>query len=91
MLGRLQDTMAFASEELEQLANGVRPGLSKAAADNIALRLRNLARNLTFRIGNDENDPVPAGLPRQDSPQYFVWISVLDLSSLCRPAGRRCS
>jgi hypothetical protein len=30
MLGRLKDAMDFASEELEQLANGVSPGLSGA-------------------------------------------------------------
>ena len=63
MLGRIQDTMAFASEELEQVANGVRPGLSEAAAENIALRLRNLARNVTFRVANDVSDPAPKGLP----------------------------
>lgn len=62
MLGRLQNVMAFAAEELEQIANGVIPGLSDKAADNISSRLRNLAR-LMFRIGNDENDPVPADLP----------------------------
>ena len=62
MLGRLQNVMAFAAEELEQLANGAKPGLSDRAADNVSSRLRNLAR-LMFRIGNDENDPVPVGLP----------------------------
>jgi hypothetical protein len=62
MLGRLQDVMAFAAEELEQLANGVRPGLSDIAADNVNSRLRNLAR-VMFRIGNDENNPVPTDLP----------------------------
>ena len=62
MLGRLQNVMAFAAEELEQLANGVRPGLSDRAADNVTSRLRNLAR-VMFRVGNDENDPVPEGLP----------------------------
>ena len=63
MLGRLQNVMAFAAEELEQLATGVRPGLSDAAAANISSRLRNLARTVMFRVGNDENDPVPADLP----------------------------
>lgn len=62
MLGRLQNVMAFAAEELEQLANGVRPGLSDRAADNVTSRLRKLAR-VMFRVGNDENDPVPEGLP----------------------------
>ena len=54
MLGRLQNVMAFAAEELEQLANG--------APDNISSRLRDLAR-VMFRIGNDANDPVPVDLP----------------------------
>jgi hypothetical protein len=62
MLGRLQNVMAFAAEELEQLAGGARPGLSDKAAENLSSRLRDLAR-LMFRIGNDENDPVPADLP----------------------------
>ena len=63
MLGRLKDVMDFASEELEQLANGVRPGMSDVAVENITTRLRKLALNVTFKVGNDENDPVPAGLP----------------------------
>ncbi|HSE16585.1 MAG TPA: hypothetical protein VLB46_06005 [Pyrinomonadaceae bacterium] len=62
MLGRLQNVMAFAAEELEQLANGVTPGLSNRAAENVTSRLRSLAR-VMFRIGNDENDPVPTDLP----------------------------
>jgi hypothetical protein len=63
MLGRLQDVMAFAAEELEQLANGVKPGLSNAAAENVCSRLRSLARGVMFRIGNDEDNPVPTDLP----------------------------
>jgi len=62
MLGRLQNVMGFAAEELEQLANGMKPGLSTAAADNVTSRLRDLAR-VMFRIGNNEDDPVPADLP----------------------------
>ena len=67
MLGRLQNVMAFAAEELEQLANGVRPGLSDNAADDVTTRLRNLAK-VMFRIGNDENDPVPGDLPSIADP-----------------------
>ena len=63
MLGRLQDVMAFVAEELEQVANGVRAGLSATAADNVTSRLRKLVRTVIFRVGNEENDPVPADLP----------------------------
>ena len=59
MLGRLQNVMAFAAEELEELAD--------LSADNVSTRLRNLAR-VMFRIGNDENDPVPADLPSIADP-----------------------
>ena len=68
MLGRLQNVMAFAAEELEQLANGVGPGLSDQAADNVTFRLRKLARDVMFRIGNDPNDPVPRDLPSIADP-----------------------
>ena len=63
MVGRLQGVMAFAAEELEQLANGLKPGLSDAAASDITSRLRSLARKVMFRIGSNEDDPVPADLP----------------------------
>jgi hypothetical protein len=62
MLDRLQNVMGFAAEELEQLASGVKPGLSTAAANNVTSRLRDLAR-VMFRIGNNEDDPDPADLP----------------------------
>jgi hypothetical protein len=58
MLGRLQNTMAWVSEEVEDLASGVDQGL-KENADEIATRLRDLAHCVSFRVGNDDNDPVP--------------------------------
>jgi hypothetical protein len=63
MLGRLQDVMQYAAEELEQVANGVTPGLSQACADEITTRLRSLVRNVFFRIANNEIDPLPEDLP----------------------------
>lgn len=68
MLGRLQNVMAFAAEELEQLANAVRPGISDQSADIVASRLRKLARDVMFRVGNDPNDPVPTDLPSIADP-----------------------
>jgi hypothetical protein len=56
MLGRLQNTMAWVSEEVENLAPGT-------GSDEIATRLRDLLHCVFFRIGNDENDPVPKDLP----------------------------
>jgi len=56
LLGRLQNTMAWVSEEVENLATGV-------DSDEIATRLRDLAHCVFFRIANDENDPVPKDLP----------------------------
>jgi hypothetical protein len=60
MLGRLQNTMAWVSEEVEDLATGVD---LKENADEIATRLRDLLHCVFFRIANDENDPVPKDLP----------------------------
>jgi hypothetical protein len=57
MLGRLQNTMAWVSEEVENLASGL------GNADEIATRLRDLLHCVFFRIANDENDPVPKDLP----------------------------
>jgi hypothetical protein len=62
MLGRLLNTMAWVSEELESLATGVDQGPNENA-DEIATRLRDLAHCVSFRVGNDENDPVPKDLP----------------------------
>jgi len=56
MLGRLQNTMAWVSEEVEDLVTGVE-------SDEIATRLRDLLHCVFFRIANDENDPVPKDLP----------------------------
>lgn len=63
MLGRLKNVMDFASEEIETLRTGIGAGLSAAAAEDINRRLLRLLTDVTFRVGNDENDPVPAGLP----------------------------
>ena len=68
MLSRLQNVMAFAAEELETLARGVKPGLSDKAANNVTTRLVNLAKGVMFRVGNDENDPVPRDLPSITDP-----------------------
>jgi hypothetical protein len=62
MLGRLQDTMAWVSEEIENLATGINVGM-KENADEIATRLRDIAQCVSFRVGNDENNPVPKDLP----------------------------
>jgi len=62
MLRRLENTMAWVSEEVENLATGVDQGL-KENADDIATRLRDLAHCVFFRVGHDDNDPVPKDLP----------------------------
>jgi hypothetical protein len=62
ILGRLQNAMAWVSEEVENLATGVDAGLNENAAE-IATRLRDLARCVSFRIANDNHDPVPKDLP----------------------------
>jgi hypothetical protein len=49
-------------EEVENLATGVDAGLNENAAE-IATRLRDLARCVSFRIANDNHDPVPKDLP----------------------------
>ena len=56
MMGRLQNAMAWVSEEVENLAPEV-------GSDEIATRLRDLLHCVFFRIGNDENNPVPNDLP----------------------------
>ena len=62
MLGRLKNTMDWVSEEVEQLATGVDQGLEENAKE-IANRLRDLAQCVSFRIANNESDPVPKDLP----------------------------
>lgn len=62
MLSRLKNTMDWVSEEVENLATGIDQGL-KENADEIANRMRDLAHCVSFRIANDENDPVPKDLP----------------------------
>jgi hypothetical protein len=62
MLGRLKNTMDWVSEEAENLATGVDKGL-KENADEISIRLRDLARCVSFRIANDDSNPVPKDLP----------------------------
>jgi hypothetical protein len=56
MQDRLQNAMAWVSEEVENLASGV-------DSEEIATRLRDLLHCVFFRIANDENDPVPKDLP----------------------------
>src|SRR5262245_16078716 len=62
MLDRLNSTMDWVSEEVEQVATGVDLGLNENA-DEIADRLRDLLHCVFFRVGNNANDPVPRDLP----------------------------
>jgi hypothetical protein len=54
--------LLFVFLEVENLATGVDQCLTENA-DEIATRLRDLAHCVFFRVGHDDNDPVPKDLP----------------------------